>query len=61
MKSTLAKLGVSQSGNLIVKGTGYGHGVGLGQWEAQELARRGAKYHQILYYFYQGTQLKKIY
>ncbi|MGL5955265.1 MAG: SpoIID/LytB domain-containing protein [Brevinema sp.] len=61
MKSTRANLQVSSSGDLIIKGTGYGHGVGMGQWEAQELARRGAKYHQILRYFYQGTEIKKIY
>ncbi|MGL4676741.1 MAG: SpoIID/LytB domain-containing protein [Brevinema sp.] len=61
MKSTRANLQVSSSGNLIIKGTGYGHGVGMGQWEAQELARRGAEYYQILRYFYQGTELKQIY
>ncbi len=61
MKSTRAKITVSKSGNLIIKGTGYGHGVGMGQWEAQELAQRGAGYSQILKYFYQGTRLQKLY
>ena len=61
MKSTRAQMGISKSGNLVIKGSGYGHGVGMGQWEAEELARRGANYPQILSHFYQGTSLKKIY
>lgn len=61
MKSTLARLKIAQSGNLIIEGMGYGHGVGMGQWEAQELARRGARYSQILPHFYQGTKIMKIY
>ncbi len=60
MKSTLANVKIS-SDKLIIKGAGYGHGVGMGQWEAQELAKRGAKYHQILRHFYQGTAIKKLY
>ncbi len=61
MKSTLAQVKVSNSGHLVIQGSGFGHGVGMGQWEAQELARRGAKYPQILRHFYYGTKLKKIY
>lgn len=60
MKSTRARMKV-YSGNLYIKGTGFGHGVGMGQWEAQELARRGARYYQILLHFYQGTKIKKLY
>ncbi len=60
MKSTLAKIQIS-SDKLIIKGTGYGHGVGMGQWEAQELAKRGAKYSKILQHFYRGTTIKKLY
>ena len=61
MKSTRAQMSISKSGNLVIKGSGYGHGVGMGQWEAQELARRGASYSQILSHFYQGTSLQKLY
>ncbi|MDA8088680.1 MAG: SpoIID/LytB domain-containing protein [Nitrospiraceae bacterium] len=40
-----------------VKGDGYGHGVGLCQWSALEMARQGMKYTDILSYFYPGTKL----
>lgn len=61
MKSTLATMYIMPSGNLMIKGKGYGHGVGMGQWEAQELARRGASYSRILSHFYRETELKNIY
>lgn len=40
---------------LIVKG--YGHGVGMSQYGAQGMAKQGAKYDQILAWYYPGTQL----
>lgn len=61
MKSTRAQISISKSGILVIKGSGYGHGVGMGQWEAEELSRRGASYSQILKHFYQGTRLQKLY
>ncbi len=39
------------------EGKGYGHGVGLCQWSALEMARDGETYQQILAYFYPGTEL----
>lgn len=39
-------------------GSGYGHGVGMSQWGARELARRGASYRRILARFYPGAQLE---
>lgn len=39
------------------EGKGYGHGVGLCQWSALEMARQGMTYRQILDYFYPGTRL----
>ena len=39
---------------------GFGHGVGLSQYGAQELALKGYKYDEILKYYYQGTEFKKI-
>ena len=41
-------------------GSGSGHGVGLSQWGARELARRGWDYRQILAYYYPGTSLRKL-
>lgn len=39
---------------------GFGHGVGLSQYGAQQLALKGYKYDEILKYYYQGTEFKKI-
>ncbi|MEZ4330371.1 MAG: SpoIID/LytB domain-containing protein [Myxococcota bacterium] len=39
-------------------GSGFGHGVGMSQWGARELARRGASYRRILARFYPGAQLE---
>ena len=36
-------------------GSGFGHGVGMSQWGARELARRGASYQRILARFYPGA------
>jgi stage II sporulation protein D len=53
---------LEQSGNKIqIKGTGYGHGVGLCQLGAVELAKRGYNYKQILSFYYPGFELKKMY
>ena len=38
-------------------GSGFGHGVGMSQWGARELARRGASYQRILARFYPGAEL----
>jgi stage II sporulation protein D len=36
-------------------GSGSGHGVGLSQWGARELALRGRSYREILTHYYPGT------
>ena len=49
-----------EEGDVIFEGGGYGHGVGLSQWGALELAKEGKNYKEILEYFYPGTVLKKM-
>ncbi len=44
----------------IFKGGGFGHGVGLSQSGAIEMAESGFTYEQILNHYYQGTKIKKI-
>src|SRR6478672_1634314 len=41
-------------------GRGYGHGLGLSQWGAYSLARKGVNYQQILRHYYQNITLAKI-
>lgn len=50
---------VKVSGNLVIfEGKGYGHGVGLCQWSALQMARDGKTYKEILSFFYPGTVLQ---
>ena len=45
--------------DVIFEGGGYGHGVGLSQWGALELANEGKNYKEILQHYYPGTKLEK--
>lgn len=47
--------------DFVVKGQGYGHGVGLCQLGALELAKRGYDYRQILSFYFPRHKMKKIY
>lgn len=40
--------------------TGYGHGVGLCQYGADGLAKKGWKFNQILSYYYRGISFQKL-
>ena len=44
----------------LFKGGGFGHGVGLSQSGAIEMAELGFTYEQILNHYYQGTKIQKI-
>ena len=43
---------------LEVKGYGAGHGVGMSQWGAKEMAERGKSFRKILQHYYSGVQIK---
>ncbi|MEB3304834.1 MAG: SpoIID/LytB domain-containing protein [Cyanobacteriota bacterium] len=49
----------SPSLRLMVKGRGYGHGVGMSQWGAYALALRGKSYEDILRHYYKGAVLRR--
>ncbi|MBM5802524.1 MAG: SpoIID/LytB domain-containing protein [Cyanobacteria bacterium K_DeepCast_35m_m2_155] len=42
---------------LLIRGRGFGHGIGMSQWGAHGLAQRGASYTAILRHYYPGTQI----
>jgi len=44
--------------SIIFEGKGYGHGVGLCQWSALEMARKGKNYKEMLSFFYPGTEIR---
>ena len=39
---------------------GVGHGLGLSQYTANEMAKEGKNYQEILQYFYEGTSLQEV-
>lgn len=45
----------------FANGKGFGHGVGLSQWGAQEKATQGKSAEEILEFYYPGATLKKMY
>jgi len=51
---TIAKTGE----NYIIEGGGYGHGIGMSQNGANEMAKEGKTYGEILQFFYPGTEVK---
>ncbi len=46
--------------NLSAQGNGYGHGVGMSQYGANELAKSGYEFTQILGFYYPGTSLQRL-
>lgn len=56
LPSTAFKLEL-QGNEVAIEGSGYGHGVGLCQWSALEMAQDGKTYKEILSFFYPGTQI----
>lgn len=45
---------------IAVRGSGFGHGVGMSQWGAKGMADHGLGIYAILSFYYRGTILSKI-
>ena len=43
-----------------IKTNGYGHGVGMSQYGANYLANQGKNYKEIIKYYYNGVNIKKL-
>lgn len=61
MRSTLVTDWQVKDGVLTIKGTGYGHGVGLSQWDAFKMAKEGKSPQEIAKAFFKDVEIKKIY
>jgi stage II sporulation protein D len=57
LKSTFFDI-YSDGEYVLLKGKGYGHGVGLCQEGAMNMAKSGLNYAQILRYYFQGSRIK---
>lgn len=49
-----------KGGFIYFKGRGWGHGVGMCQWGAYGMAKRGYNYRKILDFYYPGTILTNL-
>ena len=49
------------NGQFILHGHGWGHGVGLCQIGAAVMGHQGMNYRDILLYYYQGAEIRKLY
>ena len=56
LRSTMFEIN-EQPDLYIFIGKGFGHGVGLNQWGALELAKKGNLYNEILGYYFDGLML----
>jgi stage II sporulation protein D len=61
LNSTFFELNVDNKNNIIISGKGYGHGVGLCQWGAINLSRKGKDFVYILSHYYPGTKILRYY
>jgi len=57
IKSTLCK--IKRKGDVIeFSGRGFGHGVGMSQWGAYIMAKKGYSYQEILAFYYKGIEVR---
>jgi len=65
LRSAWFDLDVDRRGGQVIRvvasGRGYGHGVGMCQHGALELARQGFSYVDILAHYYRGTRIGRVY
>jgi stage II sporulation protein D len=48
------------AGDAVFSGRGNGHGVGMCQWGAKEMAEKGHDFKSILSHYYPGTSLMRL-
>jgi stage II sporulation protein D len=59
LRSTLFSMTVSGD-TVQIYGRGFGHGLGLSQWGAHNMAKQGRSYQDILTHYYQGAALSQV-
>jgi SpoIID/LytB domain protein len=60
LKSTLFEV-ARQGDRFVIRGAGFGHGVGMCQMGAMGMASAGRSYAQILGHYYRGSHLHRLY
>lgn len=59
IRSTKFDIKITPKG-VIFRGQGWGHGVGMCQWGAFGMARKGYDHKEILNFYYPGSEIAKI-
>lgn len=49
-----------QGGNLVLSGSGFGHGVGMCQWGANKMANEGKSPEDIVRFYFKDVEIKKL-
>lgn len=60
VRSTLLTGVTVEGGQLVLKGKGFGHGVGMCQWGAKKLAEQGNSPEDIIRFYYQDIEIRKL-
>lgn len=60
LRSACFKLESDEDDQLKITTTGHGHGVGMSQWGADSLAKKGGTYSEILQHYYTGVDIISI-
>ncbi|MBE6812713.1 MAG: stage II sporulation protein D [Ruminococcaceae bacterium] len=50
---------IYEDGEFILTAKGYGHGVGMSQYGAQQLALQGKTWQEIIRYYYTGVEIRE--
>jgi len=59
LKSSFFSVKTDSTGNVLLIGKGYGHGIGMCQFGAMNMALRGYNYKDILNYYFTNISVKK--
>lgn len=49
-----------EGNKVIIQGRGFGHHLGLCQWGAREMVRKGSDHRRVLQFYYPGTDFMRI-
>lgn len=60
LKSVLLSDITVRGGTVTFAGRGFGHGVGMSQYGAYQMAKDGKKVGEIVRHYYQGVEIKKL-
>lgn len=60
MRSTLLTSLKIDNGKIVMKGKGFGHGVGLSQWGANVMAKKGKSSDEIIRHFFKDIEIVKL-